>query len=209
MGFPNIQKSKQIRKGSVHMYDIRMGQTLVSDFPLNYKNYKPDKPKSIVIEKRDHKCGLDKDLVNGVLVQKDPETGEWKTASRFSYSGETAEEKFETYNDLRENWGVWKDKGFLFLKNNKIDAGEVTPMKEIFDKFHDLGWVGGDVMGAHLAGAVKCAWFESVKGLPCLSVLTQVESKHYINYGSAELDPFTEAYIKNDEAKDREYLSGR
>jgi hypothetical protein len=189
------------------MYDIRMGQTLVSDFPLYPGKKTPDGHNTVKLEKRDHSCGLDKDLVDRVLVKKDPETGEWKTCNKFGYSGETAEEKFETYNDLRENWGVWKDKGFIF-KNNKIDEGEVTPMKEIFDKYHDLGWVGGDLMGAHLSGAVKCAWFDPIKG-GCLSVLTQIEKKDYINYGSADLDPLTENYIQQSTAKDKEYLAGR
>jgi hypothetical protein len=191
------------------MWDIRMGQTLVSDFPIDYKNYDPAKPKSFKISKGDHKTGFDKELVDGVLVKKDSVSGDWKVVDKFGYSGETPAEKFETYNDLHDNWGVWKDKGLLFFKNNKIDQGEVTPLKDIFDKSHDLGWVGGDVMGAHLAGAVKCAWFESVKGVCCLSVLTQVEQKHYVNYGSADVDIATEAYIKMDEAKDKQFLSGR
>jgi len=191
------------------MWDIRMGQTLVSDFPIDYKNYKPGGPNSFKISKRDHKNGLDKEIVDKVLVRKDSETGEWKPVTKFSYSGETPEEKFETYNDLRENWGLWKDKGFLCFKNNKIDEGEVTPMKDVFDKYHDLGWVGGDVMGTHLYGPVKCAWFESVNGVCSLSVLTRIEQKNYINHGSADLDTATELYIQQSEAKDREYLSGR
>lgn len=190
------------------MWDIRMGQTLVSDFPINFGKNQPDGHHSYKIEKGEHSTSFDKELKNGVLVKRDSVSGDWKVVDKFGYSGETPEEKFETYNDLHDNWGVWKDKGFIF-KNNKIDQGEVTPFKDIFDKSHDLGWVGGDVMGAHLAGAVKCAWFESVKGVCCLSVLTQVEQKHYVNYGSADLDIATEAYIQQSEAKDREYLSGR
>ena len=188
------------------MADIRMGQTLVSDFPVDYKRYNPKGNNAFKISKGDHKTGFDKELVGGVLVKKDAASGQWKVADHFSYSGETPAEKFETFNDLRSNWGVWKDKGFLFLKNNKIDQGEVTPMKQIFDKQHDLGWIGGDTVGAHIAGGVKAAWFESVKGTCCLSILTQVESKHYVNYSSADADIATELYIKQDEAKDRQFL---
>lgn len=190
------------------MADIRMGQTVVSDFPIDYKNYNPKGHNSFKISKGDHKTGFDKELVGGVLVEKDA-SGQWKVADKYSYSGDTAAEKFETYGELRNNWGVWKDKGFLFLKNNKIDEGEVTPMRTIFDKQHNLGWIGGDTIGAHLAGGVKAAWFESVKGVACLSVLSQVEAKQYINYSSADADSATELYIRRDEAKDRAFLNGR
>lgn len=149
------------------------------------------------------------------------EKGQYTFLSRGDDSG-TNKKELDIWNKAgikpQGKWYMESGQGMsqtLFIANEKqaytlTDMGTFLFLKDkIFDKSHDLGWVGGDVMGAHLAGAVKCAWFESVKGVCCLSVLTQVEQKHYVNYGSADLDVATEAYIQQSEAKDREFLAGR
>ena len=183
------------------MYDIRMGQTLVNDHPLKRVNIKGKGAFAVEGQKN---SPFNKELKDGVLVQKD-NAGNWEIADTtpVHYGDPTSGQ----YYDLHNNVGIWKDKGILFMKNGKIDAGEVTPLEKIFDSFHELGWVGSDLVGAHLGGTVKNAWIEAVNGVPSLSLMTRVENKHYINYGSADLDPVAEMYIQNSEAKDRQFLN--
>jgi len=190
------------------MYDIRMGQNLISDFPLK-SGKTNDGHNTYVIGKGEQKTDFDKELVGGVLVKRDYITGAWQVADRISLTGNSKHEENACYNDLKNNYGIWKDKGILFLKNNKIDENEVTPLKEVFNKYHKLGWIGADLFGAHLFGSVKSAWFEMVNGDPCLSLMTQVEQKNYRNYGSDGLDLCTELYIQESSAKDRKCLLGR
>jgi len=171
---------------------VKMGTHLVSDYPLKKVDLSSGPGYRFG---KSSKMPYDRDLKNGVLVQRDPSGGsDWKPVDRIDTSA--------ALSDLNSHYGVWHDKGWIF-RNGRIESDEVKPLHSLFHQQRVLGWTGiAPGIGCHLIGSVSRAWFESVHGQMGLALDTPVTRKIYEQNASTDLNSVYDAYVHLDELND-------
>lgn len=170
---------------------VKMGSRFGSDYRLKAVQLKSGQGYEFVKSKGEP---LNDELKGGVLVRRSAYKGQdWTPVDRLETSA---------YDDLSMHYGVWKDRGFLW-GDGKIQAKEVTPLFDLFNRKACLGWAGQPTIGCHLFGFIDDAWLGLKDGAPALHTVSPVSGKEYVNYSSADSDICLDVYMKLDGQNDR------
>lgn len=169
-------------------YHVKMGTKLTADYPMQRTTLKNGET-GYKFEGAHKAMPLKKPIEGGVLVER-------STSYDDSWSVVDSFESNHQHSEVENQYGVWKDRGFWFLKNGKIDKGEVTPFRALFEPRHKLGYAGGGVVQTTLYGSVENSELDHYKGQPTLTTDAFVSKKTYQFHHDA--GPFADLYLREE-----------